>query len=471
MRNNLILLHSHMKKHFHDKAHLWKKVAIISFLLLQATSFAFNGNGFGWSLPLKEISKNECRKQNWNTLTADCKQPVPVIENANYNAYMNNPTYRLAYSVLWGGTYNDGWDMDKGGHEWVDLVTSEDTPVYAVEDGIVTKAGAQAGYGNVVVIKHTLSNGKPVYSTYGHVHTVLVQAWQAVKEGQQIATVGHEGMAYGDHLHFVINTTATNTYAFRECPDLKRGEIAVANEGLCRDYLTSRTVDPIAWIASQGNTVNTNGILAYNSNNSNNNTTAPTTQRRRRMPMIPVGPRPETPTIVSQAIIEKTTTAAMSTTASTQRSLPKSLPKRTITSSQVSKNEVAFAPVDSKHTATNNGTAMEVNNTSKLGEEFLQKYNVIIMPSFGNSMNVGQTSSLIITIADKATGKPFVGMLPKEITIIPTQALMTLSPQVVRITNSEGKAIILINATKAGSTDMVISYNMKSIAKISVKIN
>lgn len=107
MRNNLILLHSHMKKHFHDKAHLWKKVAIISFLLLQATSFAFNGNGFSWSLPFKEISKNECRKQNRNTLTANCKQPLPVIENANYSAYMNNPTYRLAYSVLWGGTYND----------------------------------------------------------------------------------------------------------------------------------------------------------------------------------------------------------------------------------------------------------------------------------------------------------------------------------------------------------------------------
>lgn len=65
--------------------------------------------------------------------------------------------------------------MDKGAHEGVDFVTSEDTPIYAVEDGIVTKAGAQAGYGNVVVIKHTLSNGKLVYSTYGHVHTVQVQ--------------------------------------------------------------------------------------------------------------------------------------------------------------------------------------------------------------------------------------------------------------------------------------------------------
>lgn len=246
-------------------------------------------------------------------------------------------------------------------------------------------------------------------------------------------------MAYGDHLHFVINTTPTNTYAFRECPDLKKGEIEVANEGLCRDYLMSRTVDPIAWIASQGNSVNINGQLANSNiitttnNTTNMSTTNMSTTTKKRMPMIPVGPTAEAPKIVSQTLTEKTTTAAISTTATSQ----KSLPKRTITSSQVSKNEVAFAAVDSKYTAASNGTAMEVNNTTKLGEEFLQKYNVIITPTFGNSMNVGQTSSLVITITDKATGKPFVGMLPKEITIIPTQALMTLSPQVVRITNNE----------------------------------
>lgn len=67
-----------------------------------------------------------------------------------------------------------------------------------------------------------------------------------------IGRVGDEGLAYGDHLHFVINTTPDNTYAFWDCPDLSRGEIAIGNLGLCRSYLTERTVDPIAWIESQG---------------------------------------------------------------------------------------------------------------------------------------------------------------------------------------------------------------------------
>ena len=85
-------------------------------------------------------------------------------------------------------------------------------------------------------------------------------------------------------------------------------------------------------------------------------------------------------------------------------------------------------------------------------------------------MTVGQTSSLVITITDKTTGKPFVGMLPKEITIMPSQSLFTISPQVVRLTNSEGKSVSLISADKAGSSDFIILYNMKSVAKISVTV-
>ena len=94
----------------------------------------------------------------------------------------------------------------------------------------MTKARAQAGYGNVVVIRHTLPTGKYVYSTYGHLSAITIPEGTQVKEGDMIGRMGHEGMAYGDHLHFVINTTQDNTYAFRECPDLGKGEIAIGNQ-------------------------------------------------------------------------------------------------------------------------------------------------------------------------------------------------------------------------------------------------
>lgn len=102
-----------MKTSVKNRALPWKKIAIVTLLLMQASSFVFNGKGFSWSYPLKEVSKNECRKTAWDELTPDCKEPLPIIHNANYAAYINNPEYRLIYSILWGGTYNDGWDMDK----------------------------------------------------------------------------------------------------------------------------------------------------------------------------------------------------------------------------------------------------------------------------------------------------------------------------------------------------------------------
>ena len=90
--------------------------------------------------------------------------------------------------------------MDKGGHEGIDIVTSEGTPLYAIEDGVVVKAREQAWYGKVIVIKHTLANGKAVYSTYGHVSEYTVPEGVRVNEGDMVGRVGHEGMAYGDHV-------------------------------------------------------------------------------------------------------------------------------------------------------------------------------------------------------------------------------------------------------------------------------
>ncbi len=76
---------------------------------------------------------------------------------------------------------------------------------------------------------------------------------------------------------------------------------------------------------------------------------------------------------------------------------------------------------------------------------------------------------MVIQVTDKS-GKPFVGKLPKDITLIPSENIISLSPQVIRLTNSDGKAIVLISADQAGTTSLIASYNMKTLSKMNITV-
>src|SRR5207244_497579 len=86
-------------------------------------------------------------------------------------------------------------------------------PIYAVADGRVLLArDGGPGWGNVIIVLHAyLGNGgrKYVQSYYGHVETMLVQAGDEVRRGQQIATVGTADGRYPAHLHFEMREFVT----------------------------------------------------------------------------------------------------------------------------------------------------------------------------------------------------------------------------------------------------------------------
>ena len=284
------------------------------------------------------------------------------------------------------------------------------------------------------MIKHTLADKKVVFSIYGHLNDITVPENITVKEGDMIGTVGNEGFSFGNHLLWDINITPTNTYAFWGCPEYGNGSTfniisTIVDQGLCRNYLLERTTDPIAWIESQGGTISLNAASTIAS--SVINTSNKSTSSKRRMPLVALPPifDVSTPTAT-------TTNTVKATSVVTQ----KSLATRIVPVSEVAKNEVATTKVTTMY-----GANMEVANAATLGEDFLTKYTVKVMPGFSNSISVGDTTSIVILITDK-NGKPFVGMLPKEVTLIPSVNNISLSPQVIRLTNSDGKAIVLMSA-------------------------
>lgn len=83
-------------------------------------------------------------------------------------------------------------------HLGTDFAAPTGTPARTVGDGMVSFAGVQGGYGNVVFIKHR--NGHE--TVYAHLSKINVRVGQNVSQGQTIGLVGATGWATGPHLHF-----------------------------------------------------------------------------------------------------------------------------------------------------------------------------------------------------------------------------------------------------------------------------
>ena len=85
-------------------------------------------------------------------------------------------------------------------HAGQDIATIFGTPVAATANGVVTFAGCQNGYGQVVVIDH----GNGLTTRYGHLSRIDVTMGQTITRGEQVGRVGSSGRSTGPHLHYEI---------------------------------------------------------------------------------------------------------------------------------------------------------------------------------------------------------------------------------------------------------------------------
>jgi len=85
-------------------------------------------------------------------------------------------------------------------HAGVDVAGRRGSEVVATASGVVTWAGRDAGYGNLVEISHS----DDLVTRYAHNKENLVQAGDIVRKGETIALMGSSGRATGSHVHFEI---------------------------------------------------------------------------------------------------------------------------------------------------------------------------------------------------------------------------------------------------------------------------
>jgi murein DD-endopeptidase MepM/ murein hydrolase activator NlpD len=87
-------------------------------------------------------------------------------------------------------------------HKGTDYAASSGTPVRAIGDAVVLRAGWAGGYGNVLELRHR--NG--YITRYGHLRGFAkgVRAGVRVNIAQTVAYVGTTGRSTGPHLHFEV---------------------------------------------------------------------------------------------------------------------------------------------------------------------------------------------------------------------------------------------------------------------------
>ncbi|MDR0786387.1 MAG: peptidoglycan DD-metalloendopeptidase family protein [Gemmatimonadota bacterium] len=85
-------------------------------------------------------------------------------------------------------------------HNGIDYAAATGTPVYAVGDGVIQRAGNGGSFGNLIEIGHS----RGMMTRYAHLNGFAkgIRAGMAVKQGDLIGYVGMTGQATGPHLHF-----------------------------------------------------------------------------------------------------------------------------------------------------------------------------------------------------------------------------------------------------------------------------
>ena len=145
---------------------------------------------------IKDSKGNKVDVQNESTVS---ESKTLKLGNALTSDYKTNIT-----TQKWGAYY-----PGNGYHLGVDLGTqgNKKTNVVAIADGVVDRIVSEKnskGWGNLVIIKHTTSNGKVFYSGYAHLSSVVVSVGSKVNAGTRLGVMGNTGNSTGPHLHLLV---------------------------------------------------------------------------------------------------------------------------------------------------------------------------------------------------------------------------------------------------------------------------
>lgn len=124
----------------------------------------------------------------------------------------------LAMPVTQNFRYTSGFGRRWGRmHEGIDMAGPVGTPIHVTGDGVVTFAGRQGAYGNLIKIRHELGTE----TRYAHLNRIHVKVGDRVSQGDRIGDMGNTGRSTGPHLHYEVrmNGRAVDPMSFIKAAD------------------------------------------------------------------------------------------------------------------------------------------------------------------------------------------------------------------------------------------------------------
>ena len=421
-------MHKNVHHVTHALAYHLETLYISAFALVMAVAFLWNPIFANTSsnlkandtviYPLQKVTTFACRQlmKPWDELPESCKVDLPIIKNANYEAYINDNEYKNIYTTLRGGSYRDQWDMDKGDHAGIDIATANGTPLYAVAHGVVTFAWTQAWYGNVVKLMFSYK-GVTYHAVYAHMKSISVTKGDLVTQGQKVGEVGNTGSVsgalWGNHVHFEIakDNAGRPAYYYQWCPALATNSLTqITNGGLCREYRQQYAYDPIAFIEK----AKKNNVVIADAH----------------------------PSAWEQPTIEKP--------------LPEVQPDIAIDPTALSKRFLTLRSIPAS-------------KLTKDAIDFLRDWDIQIVAHTSTLMNVGQEGTLTFYITKKTTKKPFDGILPAAFSFISANGGISVSQSSVQYVKN-GEHTITFTPKIPGSSSLAISIGGQTISVMTIAI-
>ena len=146
----------------------------------------------------------ETRRAVASNAGGDTSSPVPAPAPAS-DACGSGPMAKPVTGYTITGHY--GESRPGHTHSGVDLAVPSGTPIHAAACGVVSQAGTESGYGNIVCIKHS----SWLSTCYAHMSRFATSAGQRVHQGQVIGYVGCTGDCSGPHVHFEVRENGQAT--------------------------------------------------------------------------------------------------------------------------------------------------------------------------------------------------------------------------------------------------------------------